>query len=69
MIPAMTMKADVDALQALLNRYREQTILVGGYQAGKRFDASPDVRRAVEAIRRISRRAERGRRPPKVTEK
>jgi len=50
-MPRKPNKDDVEALRALLEHYREQTISVGGSTAGKRFDESALVRRAIEALR------------------
>lgn len=61
-MPTILTKADADALQALLDRYREQTVMVGGHQAGKRFDSSLLVRRAAEAIRRVQEMSKTGHR-------
>jgi len=46
-------QADVDALQAILDRYREQTFAVGGAPSIKHFEAAPHVMRAEEALRRV----------------
>lgn len=43
----------MDALQAILDRYREQTFAVGGAPSIKHFEAAPHVMRAEEALRRV----------------
>ena len=59
------MNVPTDLLRRLLERYREQTVAVGGLRAGERFDADPDItaiRRRIEDIRRSGSRREPARR-------
>lgn len=49
------MNVPADLLRRLLERYRAQTVAVGGLGAGERFDADPDVQIVRAWLDRVKR--------------